>query len=153
MSWYAFLLLFLLSFSSVSLQCSLDQFSLAFFVHLLMFLFPSLYFSDPSSSNLRILLFSSLYFSDPSGLNLFFLSYLLLSHRSSISAVTRLLLLTLFSKGLTGCFSYCCAEGGYHRVHVCIFIIHDDERCKLLPPVIALKVSNAPDLSAFQRQT
>ena len=45
------------------------QFSLAFFMHLLM------------------LLFLSLYFSNPSGSNRFFLSSLLLSHRSRISSV------------------------------------------------------------------
>ena len=38
----------LLLFSSISLHCSLIQFSLAFFTHLLMLLFISLYFSDPS---------------------------------------------------------------------------------------------------------
>ena len=69
-SWYALSLLFFLRFSSVSLHCSPIQFSLAFFMHLLM------------------LLFISLYFSDPSGWNLFFLSSLLLTHRSRISAVT-----------------------------------------------------------------
>ena len=51
-SWYALLLLFFLRFSSASLHCSPIQFSLAFFMHLLMLLFTSLYFSDPSSSNL-----------------------------------------------------------------------------------------------------
>ena len=68
-SWYALLLLFFLRFSSISLHCSPIQFSLAFFMHLLM------------------LLFTALYFSDPSGSNIFFLSSLLLSHRSRISAV------------------------------------------------------------------
>ena len=47
-SWYALLLLFYLRFSSISLHCSPIQFSLAFFMHLLMLLFTSLYFSDPS---------------------------------------------------------------------------------------------------------
>ena len=65
-SWYALLLLFFLRFSS--LHCAPIQSSLAFFMHLLM-------------------LFTALYFSDPSGSNLFFLSSLLLSHRSRISAV------------------------------------------------------------------
>ena len=68
-SWYTLLLLFFLRFSSVSLHSSHIQFSLAFFVH------PSMW------------LLTSLYFSDPSGSNLFFLSSLLLSHRSRISAV------------------------------------------------------------------
>ena len=71
-SWYALLLLFFLRFSSISLHCSPIQFSLDFFMHLLM------------------LLFTSLYFSDPAGSNLFFLSSLLLSHRSRISAVIQL---------------------------------------------------------------
>ena len=39
--------------------------------------------------HLLMLLFTSLYFSDPSGSNFFFLSSLLLSHRSRISAVTQ----------------------------------------------------------------
>ena len=66
-SWYALLLLFFLRFSSVSLQLSPIKFCLAFFMLMLLFTF--------------------LYFSDPSGSNLFFLSSLLLSHRSRISAV------------------------------------------------------------------
>ena len=70
-NWYALLLMFFLRFSSISLHCSPIQFSCAFLVHLLM------------------LLLTSLYFSDPSGSNLFFLSSLLLSHRSRISAVTQ----------------------------------------------------------------
>ena len=37
----------------------------------------------------------------------------------------------MFAKDLTGCFSHCCAEGGDHSVHVCFFITHDGERCKL----------------------
>ena len=48
-SWYALLLLFFLRFSSISLHCSPIQFSFAFFMHLLMILFTSLYFSDPSA--------------------------------------------------------------------------------------------------------
>ena len=67
--WYVLLLLFFLRFSSVSLHCAPIQFSFAFFMHLLMSLFTSLYFAAPSGSNL------------------FFLSSLLLSHRSRISAV------------------------------------------------------------------
>ena len=68
-TWYALLLLLVLRFSSISLHCSPIQFSFVFFMHLLMSLFPSLYFSDPSASNR------------------FVLSCLLLSHRSRISAV------------------------------------------------------------------
>ena len=66
-SWYALLLLLFFRFSSISLHCSPIQFSLVFCMHLLM-------------------LFTSLYFSDPSGSNLFFLSSLVLLHRSRISA-------------------------------------------------------------------
>ena len=71
MTRYALLLLFFIGFSSVSLHCSPIQFPFACFMHLLM------------------LLFTSLYFSDPLGLNLFFVSSFLLLHRSRISAVTR----------------------------------------------------------------
>ena len=51
-SWYALLLLFFLRFSSISLPCSPIQFSLAFFMLLLMLLFTSLYFAAPSGSDL-----------------------------------------------------------------------------------------------------
>ena len=67
-SWYALLLLFFPRFPAISWHCFSTQFSFAFFMHL-------------------VLLFSSLYFSDP-----FFLSSVLLSHRSRISAVTQDLL-------------------------------------------------------------
>ena len=70
-SWYALLLLFFLRFSSISLHCSPIQFSFAFFMYFLMLLFTSLYFRNPSDSNL------------------FFFTSLLLSHRSRISAVTQ----------------------------------------------------------------
>ena len=50
-SWYALLLLFFLRFFSISLHCSPIQFSFAFFMLLLMLLFISLYFSDPSGSD------------------------------------------------------------------------------------------------------
>ena len=71
--------------------------------------------------------------SDPSGSNLFFLSSLLLSHRSRISAVIQgCFLLTMFAMDLTGCFSHCCVKGGDHCIYVCIFVAHDGERCK--PP-------------------
>ena len=69
-SGYTLLLSFFLRLSSLSLHSSPSQFSSAFFMHLLM------------------LLFTSLYFSDPSGSDLFFLSSLLLLHRSRISTVT-----------------------------------------------------------------
>ena len=41
-----------------------------------------------------------------------------------------LLLLTVFAKDLTGCFSHCCVEGVDRRIYVCIFIVQDGERCK-----------------------
>ena len=75
--------------------------------------------------------YTSLYFSDPSGLNRFFLSSLLLLHRSRISAVLGFFLLTMFAKDLTGCFSLCCVEGGDHFIQVCVCIVHDGEKCKL----------------------
>ena len=65
--WYVLLMLFYLRFSSISLQCTPIQSSFAFFMHLLM------------------LLVNSWYFSDPSGSNLFFPSSLPLSRRSRIS--------------------------------------------------------------------
>ena len=99
-SWYALILLSFLRFPSILLHCSTIQFSFAFFMHLLM------------------LLFTSLYFSDSSGSNRFFLSSLLLSHRLRMSAVTQFFclffILTMFSKDLPGCFSHCCVEGGDH---------------------------------------
>ena len=44
-----------------------------------------------------------------------------------------LFLLTMFAKDLIGCFSHCCVcvEGGDHWIQVCVFIVHDGERCKL----------------------
>ena len=92
-SWVALYLLFFLRFSLISPHCFPIQFSLALAMHLLM------------------LLFTSLYFSAPSGSNLFFLSSLLLSHRSRISAVIK----GFFSSDdvcQAGCFSHCCVEGG-----------------------------------------
>ena len=35
------------------------------------------------------------------------------------------------AKDLTGSFSHYCVEGGDHWVHVCIFIVHDGDRCKV----------------------
>ena len=79
-----------------------------------------------------MLLFTSLYFSDLSGSDLFYLSSLLLSHRSTISAVAQgCFFLTMFAKDLTGCFSHCCVEGGDHWIYVCIFFAHGGERCRL----------------------
>ena len=85
-SWYAFLLLFFLRFSS-----------LAFFKHLLM------------------LLFTSLYFSASSGSNLFFLSSLLfVTQIKNFCSDPGFFLLTMFAKDLNGCFSHSCVEGGDH---------------------------------------
>ena len=80
-----------------------------------------------------MLLFTSLYLAAPSGSNLFFLSSLLMSHRSRISAAIQVFfLLMMFAKDLTGCFSHCCVESGDHWIYVCIFVARDGERCK--PP-------------------
>ena len=69
--WYAPLLLFFLRVSSISLHYSPIQCSFIFFMHLLMFLFTAVYFSDPSGSIL------------------FFLSSLLFSNRTRFFAVTQ----------------------------------------------------------------
>ena len=37
----------------------------------------------------------------------------------------------MIAKDHTGCFSHCCVEGGDHCIQVCIFTVHDGERCKL----------------------
>ena len=98
-----------------------------------------------------MLLFTSLYYSDPSGSNCFFLSSLLLLHRSRISAVTQgCFLLTMFAKDLTGCFNHCCVESGDHWIQVCVFIVHDGERCKL-PTCNSWKVSNTLGSFSFLR--
>ena len=57
-SWYALLLLFFPRFSSVSPHRSPIQFFFALCMHLLMLFSTSLYFSDPSGSNLVFLSFS-----------------------------------------------------------------------------------------------
>ena len=41
-------------------------------------------------------------------------------------------LLTMFAKGLTGCLSHRCVEGGDHWIYVGTFVVHNGERCK--PP-------------------
>ena len=111
---YALVLLFFLRFSSISLHCSPTQFSSAFFMHLLMSLFTSLYFSDPSGSNL------------------FFLNFLLLSRRSRISAVTQGLFFWRCLPRISLVVSVTAVLCGNHRIHFCVFIIHDGERSKLL---------------------
>ena len=68
---YALLLLIFLKFSSISLNCSPVNFLLPF-------------------SCILMLLLTFLYFSDPSDYNLFFLSFLLLSHRSRMAAVIQI---------------------------------------------------------------
>ena len=125
MSWYALLLLFFLRFYSVSLQCSPIQFSFSFFMHLLM------------------LLFTSLYFSDPSGSSHYFLSSLILSHKSRISAV------------IQGFFFWRCLPRISLAVSVTavlkVVIIESMSVSSLpmmvrganLPPIVARKVSNS----------
>ena len=73
-SWYASCCLFFLRFSTFSLHCSPIQLPFAFFMH-------------------HLMLFASLYFSDPSGSNLFLLSSLLLSQKSKISAVLKVVII------------------------------------------------------------
>ena len=77
------------------------QVSFAFLMHLLMLLFTFSYFSDPSGS--------------------FFSSFFLFSFSQFSPFVVQIknfcsdpgfFLLTMFAKDLTGCFSYCCVEGG-----------------------------------------
>ena len=132
-SWYALLLLFFLRFPSISLHCSPIQFSLAFFMLLLMSLFTSLYFSDPSGSNR------------------FFLSSLLLLHRSIIYAVTQgFFLLTMFAEDLTGCSVTAVLK---------VVIIESRSVSSLImmvrgvnfPPIIAWKVSNTLGSFSFPR--
>ena len=97
--------------------------------------------------------FISLYFSDPSCSNLFFLRSLLLLHWSRISAVTQVFsffLLMIIAKDLTGCFSYCCVED---------MIIESMSASSLFmmvrganfPPTIAWKVSNTLGSFGFSR--
>ena len=79
----------------------------------------------------------------------FFLSSLLLSHRSRISAVIQVFfLLRMFAKDLTGWFSHCCVEGGDHWIYFCIFVAHDGERCK--PPAYH-SLEGFQHLGIFQR--
>ena len=67
----------------------------------------------------------------PSGSIFFFLSSLLLSRRSRISAVTQVLFFWRCLPRISlGCFRYCCVEGGDHWICVCNFIVNDGERCK-----------------------
>ena len=111
--WHALLLLFFLTFSSISLHCSPVQFSFALFMHLLMLLFTSFYFLDPSGSNL---------FSQFSPF---------VAQIKNFCSDLGFFLLTMFAKDLPGCFSHCCVEVGDHCIHVCIFTVHGGERCKL----------------------
>ena len=87
-----------------------------------------------------MLLFTSLYFSEPSGSNRFFLSSLLLSHRSKMSAVIHFFIF-FFSLSLWRCLPRISLTVSVtavlkveknHWIYVRIFIAHDGERCK--PP-------------------
>ena len=115
-SWYAVILLFF-RFSSILLFCSPIQFLCVcafFFMHLLM------------------LWFISLCFSDPSGANRFFpqFSHFVVHTKNFCGGQGSFFPLMMFAKDLTGCFSHCCVEDGDHCIQVCIFIVHDGERCK-----------------------
>ena len=59
----------------------------------------------------------------------------------------------MFAKDLTGCFSHCCVEGGDHCIDVCIFTVHDGERCKLPAYWSLYRFPPHWDLSAFRGQT
>ena len=76
-----------------------------------------------------MLLFTSLYSAAPSGSNLFFLNPFVAQVKNFCS-YPGFFLLTMFAKDLTGCFSHCCVEGGDHWIYLCIFVVHDGERCK-----------------------
>ena len=80
-----------------------------------------------------MLLFISLYFSDPSGANRFFpqFSPFVVHTKNFCGDQGSFFPLMMFVNDLTGCFSHCGVKGGYHRIHVCICIVHDSERCKL----------------------
>ena len=93
-SWYAFLLLCFLRFSSISLHRSL-QFSFPFCMRLLMML------AFPRIS--QILRFESF----PSQLSPF------ITQVKNFCSDPGFFLLT-FAKNLTGCFSHCCVESGDH---------------------------------------
>ena len=104
-SWYAVLL----RFSSISLHYSPIQFSLAFFMHL----FFTSFFCISQILQAQIFSFSVHAFCRTD---------------QKFQQWSRVFLLMMFAKDLTGCFSYCCVEGGDHWIHVCISIIHDGER-------------------------
>ena len=80
---------------------------------------------------LLMLLFTSLYFSDPSDSNRFFLFSPFVTQIKNFCSDPGFFLLMMFAKDLTGCFSYCCVEGGDHCIHICIFTVRNGERCKL----------------------
>ena len=81
-----------------------------------------------------MLFFTFLYFSDPSKSIFFFLSQFspFALQIKNIFSDPGFLLLRMFAKDVTGCSSHCFVEGGDHRIHFCICIIHNGERCK--PP-------------------
>ena len=88
--------------------------SFAFFMHLLKLLFTSLYF------------FRSFRFKS-------FLSQLspLVAQIKNFCSDPGFFLLTMFARDLTGCFNHCSVEGGDDLIQVCVFIVHDGERCNL----------------------
>ena len=97
------------------------------------------------------MLFTSLYFSDPSGSKLFFLSSLpIVAQTKNFCMDPGFILPAMFAKDLTDCFSHCCVEDGNHWIHICIFIFHDGERCKL-PAYHTWKVSNTLGSFRFSR--
>ena len=101
-SWYGLLLLFILRFSSFSLHCSPVQFSLAFFMHLLNCC------SLPCIS--QILQVQIVSFSGPS----FGRTDQKILQQPRVLLFLFCFLLTMCATDLTGCFNYCCVEGGDH---------------------------------------
>ena len=113
-SWYALLLLFFLRFSSISLHCSPIHF------------FPL--FHAPLNVVVHFLVFVRSFRLES------FLSQFppFVAQIKNFCRDAGFLLLTMFAKDLTGCFSHCCVGGGDHRIYVCICVAHDGQRCK--PP-------------------
>ena len=111
------------------------QFSFFVFMHLLMLLFTSLYFTDPSVSNLL------------------FLSSLLMSHRSRISAAIQVFfLLMMFAKDLTGCFSHCYVKLKVVTIEsMSVSSLFMIVRGANFLPIVAWKVSNTLGSFSFSR--
>ena len=68
----------------------------------------------------------------------------------NLCSLTGFCLLTMIAKDLTGCFNQCRVDGGDHWIQVCVFIVHDGERCKL-PTCNSWKVSNTLGSFSFLR--